>query len=260
MVQIDAFTDHIFGGNPAAVVPLDEWLDDKVMQQIAEENNLSETAFIIPDQNDYAIRWFTPNNEVDLCGHATLATAHYLFHHCRLDKNQVSFSSRSGQLQVNKLENGYLMNLPTDRLTPLNKTKGLEVALGMTVQEAFNGKEDILVVLNSYLEVVRLRPDFEKIKTLGGRGVIVTAPGKTTDIVSRCFYPAYGIDEDPVTGSAHTTLAPYWVEKLKKQKFTAFQASARGGHIICDLKDDRTFLQGNAVTYSIGEIFLEPNS
>jgi PhzF family phenazine biosynthesis protein len=260
MVQIDAFTDHIFGGNPAAVIPLDKWIADELMQQIAEENNLSATVFIVPEQDQYAIRWFTPNSEVDLCGHATLAAAHYLFTHHKLKKDQITFSSKSGKLKVDKLDDGYLMDFPTDVIVPIDTPNQFESIIGKPVHEAWQGKDDILVGLSSFEEVVGLKPDFEKIKKLGGRGIIVTAPGKTTDIVSRCFYPAFGIDEDPVTGSAHTTLAPYWSESLKKQKITAFQASARGGHIICNLKNDRTFLQGNAVTYSIGVIYLKPIS
>ncbi|MBK8703819.1 MAG: PhzF family phenazine biosynthesis protein [Saprospiraceae bacterium] len=255
LYQIDAFTNRLFGGNPAAVCPLDSWITDELMQQIAAENNLSETAFFVlrPD-GDYDLRWFTPAAEVDLCGHATLATAHVLFRHLGYAKDKIGFHTRSGLLTVVREGEGYLMDFPADRIEHVPAPAILAEALGAEPLEVWKGREDYLVVLPSEADVAALRPDFRKLMALGGRGVLATAPGDNHDFVSRCFFPTYGVDEDPVTGSAHTTLTPYWAARLGKTELRARQISARGGEVGCRLLGDRVELTGQAVTYMAGEI------
>ena len=255
--QVDAFTDQLFGGNPAAVVPLKKWLPDDLMQKIASENNLSETAFYLSSRDEFEIRWFTPTAEVDLCGHATLAAAHILFDEKNYSQKTIVFHSKSGILRVEKLNNLYTMDFPSDKIhqvtTPVEITKGLNI----TPKETFRGKDDYMVVIDSEIELNSLRPDFRMLSLLENvRGVIVTAPGSEVDFVSRCFYPNYGINEDPATGSAHTTMTPYWSQKLNKIDMTALQSSPRKGTFRCKYQHDRVLISGQAVTYLKGTLLL----
>ncbi len=255
--QVDAFTDHLFGGNPAAIVPLENWLPDDLMQAIAAENNLSETAFYVPAGENFDIRWFTPKAEVDLCGHATIATAHILFEQKKYDRKTIIFGSKSGILKVEKLNNLYTMDFPCDKIHPATFPVEMIQALGVTPLETFRGKDDYMIVIGSEIEILNIRPDFRMLSLLEkSRGVIVTAPGKEVDFVSRCFYPQFGIDEDPATGSAHTTLTPYWAQKLNKTELTALQLSPRKGLIQCKYLNDRVLLSGRAVTFLKGKLLL----
>ena len=254
--QADAFTDKLFGGNPAAVCVLEDWLTDEVLQQIALENNLSETAYLVKDNDHYHIRWFTPGTEVDLCGHATLASAHILFSCLGHRSNQVSFHSKSGLLTVSKLDSGKLMldfpaNVPEEmKDIPV----GLFEGLGLAPVPAFKTSFDYMVVVPSENMVKGLVPDFKTLAKVPCRGVIVTAKGDSADFVSRCFYPQSGIDEDPVTGSAHTIMVPYWAKQLGKTNMKAIQLSKRRGYLDCELAGNRVLMSGQAVTYMKGEI------
>lgn len=255
MYQADAFTKQLFRGNPAAVCPLKEWLPDATLQAIAAENNLSETAFFIPKGQGFHLRWFTPAIEVALCGHATLATAHILFQHLGYLRETINFHTLSGPLSVSRGDGMYIMDFPTDILEPAPAPAVLLKALRAEPVEVFTGREDYLVVLESQEQVARLRPDFQLLRQVKGRGVIATAPGEEVDFVSRCFFPNAGIDEDPVTGSAHTTMTPYWAERLSKQELTARQISARGGELKCTMLGERVAIAGQAVTYLEGRIW-----
>ncbi len=258
LYQVDAFTDELFKGNPAAVCPLQDWLSDQLMQEIASENNLSETAFFVPQGDDFHLRWFTPAKEVRLCGHATLAAAHVLYNHLGYQEGRIAFHTLSGRLEVRRSGDAYNMDFPTDKLNRVENPSGLfKEILGLAPQELWKGTDDYLAVFDHYDEVVGLYPDFLKMKTLDSRGLIVTAPGKDTDFVSRGFFPAYGIDEDPVTGSAHTLLTPYWAKRLDKKELTALQASKRTGRLHCTYKGDRIKIIGDAVTYMIGTIWVK---
>jgi predicted PhzF superfamily epimerase YddE/YHI9 len=252
--QVDAFTDCLFGGNPAAIVPLETWLPDELLQEIASENNLSETAYFVRLKEGFHLRWFTPACEVDLCGHATLATAHVLWRHLRYDGNTVRFCSRSGWLGVGREADFYVLDFPTDELEKVRTPGIVAQALECTPAETLKGREDYLVILKNESMVENLAPDYKLLATLKTRGIIATAPGVEVDFVSRCFYPSFGINEDPVTGSAHTTLTPYWAGRLGKTELTARQISRRGGFLKCRLSGDRTFIMGKAVTYLIGQI------
>lgn len=254
--QVDAFSGEVFRGNPAAVVPLEKWLPAEVMQAIALENNLSETAFFVPRGGGFQLRWFTPTVEVDLCGHATLASAHVLYHHLGFNQGHIEFHTRSGQLNVQQHSSEYLMDFPADQIAATEVPPALLEGLNETPLEVYMGREDYLVVFETESDVASLKPDFYRLKALKGRGVIVTAPGDEVDFVSRGFFPNAGVDEDPVTGSAHTTLTPYWAGRLEKKELTARQISQRGGAVRCFLKEDRVELAGQAVTYLIGKIFL----
>ncbi len=254
--QIDAFASNVFQGNPAAVVPLGSWLSDDLLQKIAEENNLSETAYFVKNEDDsYHLRWFTPVNEVDLCGHATLASAYVLFEELEYRHDTIEFETRSGRLKVVRSATGYQMDFPTDmpKAIPVD---GFESVIGCTVLGAFQGVSDILLEVENEHQVRGLRPDFRAMAEYPVRGMIVTAPGISSDIVSRCFYPAYGIDEDPVTGSAHTTLFSHWGAKLGKKEMTAQQLSARGGQVYGTLVNNRVLLTGKAVLFLKGEISI----
>lgn len=257
--QIDAFADRPFTGNQAAVMPLEAWLDDAVLQAIAEENNVAETAFIIPDASgaaDYELRWFTPAVEVALCGHATLASGHYVLGQFP-DRQRVTFRTRkAGILEVARDGDRYAMALPAYPPEP-ETIPGLLEALGVTAGETLrhpNGYD--LTVLDSAEAVLALTPDFRALAAIGDTLNIVTAPGMDTDVVSRVFAPAAGIDEDPVTGSAHSVLTPYWAKRLGRDSFTAFQASKRGGHVGCTLSGDRAILGGACVTVIEGEFTI----
>lgn len=254
--QIDAFTSQAFGGNPAAVCILDSWLSPELMQKIAQENNLAETAFAVKKDGLYEIRWFTPEVEEDLCGHATLATAFVLFHFYELEKDTIQFySGRSGNLTVNKADNGWLtMDFPTDNLVAIQNIEELNNAIGQTPIKTLKGKTDYMMVYKSQKEIEELDPNFFLLDQVDARGVIVTAPGNEVDFVSRFFAPSCSISEDPVTGSAHTSLTPYWTEVFDKTKMTAKQLSKRGGDLVCEYLGERVKISGKAVLYLTGEI------
>lgn len=253
--QVDAFTDKLFGGNPAAVCILDNWLSDALMQSIGAENNLAETAFIVKNGAGYDIRWFTPAVEVDLCGHATLAAAHIVFTCLGHQSDEIVFySHRSGILKVKKNTDLLTLDFPVDVYAGIEPPELLGQALGVLPRETYKGKTDYMAVLSSQQEVEELKPDLAKLALLGERGVIVTARGEQVDFVSRFFAPQSGIDEDPVTGSAHTTLTPYWAKILGKDELKAIQVSARRGYLTCRNLGDRVAISGYAVTYLIGEI------
>ena len=254
--QIDAFADSVFTGNPAAVCILDAWIDGKTMQQIAMENNLAETAFAVKKEDYYEIRWFTPETEVDLCGHATLATAYVLYtYYGHTSSNLKFYSERSGELLIQKLENGSIqMNFPTDPLEPIVEASQIEDAVGAKAKAIFRGKTDYLLIYNSQEEIETITPNFHLIDQLDCRGVIISAPGNNVDFVSHFFAPQCGIPEDPVTGSAHTSLTPYWAKVLEKNTLTAKQLSPRGGTLHCEYLGERVSISGKAVPYLEGEI------
>lgn len=255
MYQVDAFAEQVFEGNPAAVCPLECWLDDCVLQAIAEENNVSETAFFIPVGDAFELRWFTPVEEVDLCGHATLAAAHVLFKHMRYEKSQLTFLTRSGELVVRKHEVGYSMNFPAAPVAACVAPDALIAGLGHTPNELLAGF-DYVAVYSTEEEIQALTPDFTKLQNIGLRGVVATAPGKEADFVSRCFFPKLRVNEDPVTGSAHCELAPLWAERLGKNTLIARQLSKRSGTLRCEIRGDRVMLVGNAADYMQAEIQL----
>ncbi len=253
LYQVDAFTNRLFGGNPAAVVPLEKWIDDSLMQNLAMENNLAETVFFVPDETGFHIRWFTPVLEINLCGHATLASAFVLYNILGYNKEQVVFNSRSGKLIVEKKENQYLMDFPSWKPEKIDDyPAGLASMLGVKEIVAVYKHRDLLVELNAEEDVANAAPDFTAVKKTGEK-IIITAPGKKTDFVSRFFAPVAGIDEDPVTGSAHSQLIPFWSEKLNKQVLTAKQLSSRGGTIYCEQKGERVIMGGECVFYMKGE-------
>ena len=256
LYQVDAFTDKVFSGNPAAVCPLTEWLSDEQLQNIAMENNLAETAFYVRKGNSYDIRWFTPTIEVDLCGHATLASAHIIFHYHHYVGNEIIFNShRSGMLKVFKQDKLLTLDFPTDNFQRVELLPRLTDCFDIKPVEAFKGKTDYMLVFENESDIKNLKPEIEKISKLKeARGVIVTAKGKDVDFVSRFFGPQSGINEDPVTGSAHTTLTPYWAAKLGKNELTAIQLSQRKGHLKCRHMGERVYISGQAITYLVGEI------
>ncbi len=251
---VNAFADHRFGGNPAAVVPLQRWLSETLMQQIAAQNNIAETAFIVPEDKDFLIRWFTPTVEVALCGHATLATAHVFFNHLGYGQEQIRFHSKSGLLTVGRTDGKITLDFPADMPVPAETNEFLEDGLKLMPAEVYKSAFDFLVVLNDQQEIENLSPDFAILRRLPSRGTIVTAKGRESDFVSRCFFPQSGIDEDPVTGSAHTVLVPYWAGRLGKTRLSAIQLSKRRGYLDCELKKDRVLMSGHAFTYLAGEI------
>lgn len=253
--QVDAFADRLFGGNPAAVVPLASWLPDDLLQSIAGENNLSETAFFVPEGAGFQLRWFTPVREVALCGHATLAAAHVLFERMTYEGRVIRFETRSGTLFVEKQDGHLAMDFPAEPPIPCAMVEALVLGLGQPPQALFAGT-DYLAVFDSETTVRALRPDQNLLAQLDRRGVIVTAPGDHVDFVSRFFAPKFGIPEDPVTGSAHCMLAPYWAEQLGKRTLAARQVSQRGGEITCIVRGDRVTLNGSAVIYLNGEIHV----
>lgn len=253
--QIDAFSDQVFRGNPAAVCILEEWLEESTLQLIAAENNLAETAFVVPSENHFEIRWFTPLLEVDLCGHATLAAAHVLYKYYNIKASVIRFESlKSGVLRVGKKGKKLELDFPADSIKKVEIPEILVTALGLKPTECYKGKTDYLLIFDSQKAIESLNPDYRLLAKVGGRGVIVSAKGIEVDFVSRFFAPQAGIDEDPVTGSAHTTLAPYWANKLSKTILTAQQLSKRKGELVCVWDSDRVKISGHAVTYLIGEI------
>lgn len=255
--QVDAFASRLFSGNPAAVVMLKQALGDELMQHIAMENNLSETAFVTPEKGGYKIRWFTPKTEVDLCGHATLAAGFVVLNYYEKEKRNVKFSSlNSGMLQVDQVGDQFILDFPIAVFSPANIPLVIEKALGIKAVEVYKGLDDYMIVVGSEEEILNLNPDFKALIELNTRGIVVTAEGEKVDFVSRFFAPAAGIDEDSVTGSAHTLLIPYWAEKLGKKKLTAFQASKRGGELSCEIIGNRVKIGGKAHLFLKGEIIV----
>jgi PhzF family phenazine biosynthesis protein len=259
--QVDAFTNQPFFGNPAAVCPLESWLDDQTLLNIAVENNLSETAFIVKSQEagvDYDLRWFTPAIEVDLCGHATLASAKVIFDILEPEKRQITFSCQAGLLVVTKLVNQLVMDFPSRKPLPSGLPSGAFEAIGGNPIDILKGERDHLLVFESAKEVMDLKPNFTALKRCGLYGYIATAPAEDLDgdydFISRCFFPAYNIDEDPVTGSAHCVSAPYWAEQLGKDKLYARQVSPRGGELWLSVENDRVKIAGEAVLVMTGEL------
>jgi PhzF family phenazine biosynthesis protein len=255
--KVDAFASELFTGNPAAVCPLTEWLPDTLMQQIAMENNISETAFFVKEGDQYTIRWFTPAVEVALCGHATLASAHVLYNHLGYTEDSISFvSPKSGSLPVTRTGDKITLDFPCAPLTAVPSMEPVLSSLNTNVLELYRGTTDFLAVLESEEAVRNFVPDFERIKQSECRGIIITAKGKDVDFVSRFFAPLAGVNEDPVTGSAHTMLTPYWAKALNKQELTALQVSARGGRLWLTLQGDRVLIAGTAKTFLTGSILL----
>lgn len=255
--QVDAFTDHLFGGNPAAVVPLETWLPDNTMQQIAAENNLAETAFFVKEPPGYHIRWFTPLAEVALCGHATLASAHVLFTHLGYPDDLIEFQSRSGILRVKQEEEMLTLDFPADAMTEVTAPDDLVEAIGVLPVKAFKGKTDYMLVYETQQQIGQISPNMHLLNQTEARGIIVTAPGAEVDFVSRFFAPRLGVPEDPVTGSAHTSLTPYWSTRLNKKTLSAIQLSQRRGHLRLVLNKSRVEISGKAVTYLKGEIYID---
>ena len=254
--QVDAFTMGPFSGNPAAVCPLDAWLDDDAMQNIAAENNLSETAFIVAGEESYGLRWFTPAIEVDLCGHATLAAAYVVLNHLQPELDSVSFDTVSGQLSVSREGDRLSMDFPAGMPKPATVSEALSDALGEAPSEV-HASRDILAVYEDEATVRRLSPDQARLLALDeGLGVIVTARGDEADFVSRFFVPKAGIAEDPVTGSAHCTLVPFWAERLGRSHLVAHQVSPRGGELHCEHRGDRVIMSGQCTLFLTGSIYL----
>ena len=258
--QVDAFSAHLFGGNPAAIVPLQEWLADDLLQMIAAENNLSETAFFSASTQpgiDFDLRWFTPTVEADLCGHATLATAHVLWYEQGFDRNTIVFDSRSGPLTVKRCGDDLQMDFPAQPPSEMTVATSVLKALGIThCHYSGTSRRDWLLALDSEQQVAQLQPNYLALAAATDKAVIVTAPGNYCDFISRFFAPNFGINEDSVTGSAHCTLAPYWAERLQKSVLTARQISQRGGSLTCELQKDRVLISGRCATYLHGYFSL----
>lgn len=253
--QADAFTDRLFGGNPAAICPLTEWLPDETMQKIALENNLAETAFFVKNENGYLLRWFTPELEIDLCGHATLASAHILFTELGYTEDTIHFNTvKAGTLTVKRDSDKYAMDFPSRPPFAAELPLGLVEALGGAKPKEVLRSRDYMLVYESEDDVLNIVPDHAALAKINTLGVIVTAPGKDVDFVSRFFAPAAGVPEDPVTGSAHCNLIPYWAGKLGKTILHAYQVSARKGELWCELKGDRVLMAGKVITYLKGNI------
>lgn len=253
--KVDAFTSKLFGGNPAAVCPLDAWLPEDIMQKLAAENNLSETAFFVKEGSQYHIRWFTPEYEIDLCGHATLASAFIIFNHLFHPSESLKFTSKSGLLEVNRKGDLIELNFPTRMPSPAEAPEALLKSFNITPSEVFKSRDYFLVFKNEN-EILSLAPDFIYLNKVDTIGIIVTAAGKEVDFVSRFFVPNSVIGEDPVTGSALCSLIPYWAQQLNKSTLTAKQLSAREGDLLCEHKGDRVTMAGKAVLYLKGEYYL----
>ncbi len=257
--QVDAFAERVFTGNPAAVCPLEKWLPDETMQSIATENNLSETAFYVPEGDGFGLRWFTPVSEVDLCGHATLATAHVLVQHEGFTGDIIRFSSRSGELRVKRDGDRLALDFPARPGDAVSPPEALVKGIGREPVACYRSR-DYMAVLESEADVLACRPDHLELSKLEATGIIITAPASSCennyDFVSRFFAPREGIPEDAVTGSAHCTLIPYWTQRLEQSVLTAFQCSPRGGMLYCRSMGDRVSIAGTAVTYARGSIFL----
>ncbi len=256
--QIDAFSSKPFGGNPAAVIPLMDWLPNETMFKIAAENNLSETAFFVKEGDKYHIRWFTPTVEVNLCGHATLASSHVIFNELKLEDSFIPFhSDRSGELGVQKQGDTLVLDFPAYPMTAIEHSDELAQAVGIVPEKVWEAEGKMVFLRVESEEKVRsLEPDFHALMQLPYEEVIVTAPGQTCDFASRMFAPKIGIPEDPVTGAIHCSLIPYWAEQLGKDKLLARQVSKRGGELFCELNGDRVRIGGNATLYLKGEIYI----
>jgi predicted PhzF superfamily epimerase YddE/YHI9 len=252
--QVDAFTSRVFTGNPAAVCPLERWLDDATMQAIGAENNLAETAFVVYEHGDWRIRWFTPAIEIDLCGHATLASGHVVLRHLEPSLDRVTFQSRSGPLSVASDGDRLAMEFPARAPVPCERPPALEAGLGARPREVLRSARDMMAVFESEDEVRALKPRMDPLLELDAMGIIATAPGRDADFVSRFFAPRAGVPEDPVTGSAHCTLVPYWAERLGKPRLHAFQVSKRGGELWCEHRGERVMKAGHAVQFLEGTI------
>lgn len=254
--QVDAFTKEVFKGNPAAICPLENWLETDLMQKIALENNLSETAFFVKKDAVYEIRWFTPTYEIDLCGHATLASAFVIFEILKFEEKLINFySHKSGKLSVEKNGDVLTLDFPSRPVSPVEAPKGLIEAIGKAPKEILKARDYFLVYENEQ-EILDIQPNFSKLLEIDAHGFIVTAKGDSSDFVSRFFAPEVGVFEDPVTGSSHCNLIPFWAERLGKTELFARQISARGGELFCELRGDRVKIGGNAVLYLKGEIYV----
>lgn len=253
---VDAFTEQLFHGNPAAVCVLEEWLSEKQMRLIAAENNLSETAFTVKSGNGYELRWFTPGEEVSLCGHATLGTAYVLFHYYEPGAKTLIFHTASGVLYVNRQNDWILMDFPIYQYQEIPVTEQMTQALGAVPVKSYLSR-DLLLIYDDEEIIYNITPNFEVVKLLPGDSVSITAPGKYYDCVSRSFAPKLKIQEDPVTGSVHCMIAPYWSERLGKKSIYAYQASERGGVLRCEMRDERVIIAGKAVLYAIAELMID---
>lgn len=255
--QVDAFAEKVFKGNPAAVIPLEDWIDEKLMQQIAMENNLSETAYVVKTDDGYHIRWFTPEYEIDLCGHATLASSYVIKNFLEPHLTEIHLSTQKAGLLKTYVKDGmYTLDFPSRMPVPCDVPEGLLKSVGVTAAVEVLRSRDYFIVLPDEEAVQNAEPDYTIMKELDTIGVIITAKGRSADAVSRCFYPGAGIPEDPVTGSAHCNIVPYWSQKLKKDHLFCKQLSARGGDLWCELRDDRVLMSGKCVLYMKGEIDL----
>ena len=253
---VDAFTDRVFGGNPAAVCVMDQWLPEEIMLKITKENNLSETAFAVKQGDGYKLRWFTPGGEIDLCGHATLATAYVIMNFITQNTQSLSFSTLSGALTVVKQHDVYEMDFPAYALKPVEVTEAMARAIGAKPKAAYLGR-DLLCIMQDENTVRNLAPDMEQLKELDGLLLHATAGGSDADCVSRSFAPKLNVNEDPVCGSGHCHIAPYWAKALNKTQIVAYQASERGGTLYCHIHGDRVKLAGKAALYSVADIFID---
>lgn len=254
---VDAFTNEVFGGNPAAVCILKEWLPEDIMQKIAIENNLSETAFVVKNGEYYNLRWFTPKKEIDLCGHATLATAYVIAHFYEPNEIEFIFKTISGELIVNRNKDLFEMDFPSRMPKKIEPTKEMIEVLGQIPKESFLSR-DLMFVLDNEEDVANFNPDYSKMSKLPeGTGFLITASSKKYDFVSRCFFPKLNVNEDPVCGSAHCNFIPYWADKLSKKEMIACELSQRGGIVYCNMNGSRVTISGNAVLYSKSDIYID---
>ena len=253
---VDAFSDKVFGGNPAAICVMDSWISDDLMINITRENNLSETAFAVKENKKYKLRWFTPGGEIDLCGHATLACAYIIMNYIEIGIEKVVFTTMSGDLTVLKKGDLYEMDFPAYDLIPVDITKEMIEAIGDIPVEAYMGR-DLLCIFNDEDTIKRLKPDMDKLKQIDGLLLHVSSPGRGVDCVSRSFAPKLNVIEDPVCGSGHCHIAPYWMNKLNKKSIVAYQASSRGGTLYCSMEGNRVKLSGKAALYSIADINID---
>lgn len=253
---VDAFTDQVFSGNSAAVCVLEKWLPEEMMIKIASENNLSETAFAVKENNEYQLRWFTPGGEIDLCGHATLAAAYVIMRFYDKEADCISFRTKSGLLSVKKNGNLYEMKFPAYTLKEVPVTEAMTEAMGARPQKAYLGR-DLLCIFDSADVIVKMQPDMDKVKKLEGLLLQVTARGIETDCISRTFAPKLNVNEDPVCGSGHCHIVPYWTEVFGKKEIVAWQASKRGGVLYCRKEGENVFLSGNAVLFAQSDIYIE---
>ncbi|KTC96602.1 PhzF family phenazine biosynthesis protein [Legionella erythra] len=254
--QVDAFASSLFRGNPAAVCPLQAWLPDDILQAIASENNLSETAFFVPAGEGFHLRWFTPNEEIELCGHATLASAHVLFEKMNYKRQTIPFTCLSGELRVERQQEGLVMDFPALPYEEISWQPDYGITGLPKPEKILKSRFDLMFVYGNEADVALAKPNLDAVAQLDYRGLILTAPASKTDVYSRCFYPGCDVPEDPVTGSAHCVIAPYWCEQLAKNTITASQGGRRLGELRCEVKGDRVFLSGTCQLYLEGIIYL----